>query len=80
MTSYFNVCDITVANLNHKNVVGFYDVHLHPPHFEKGSTTHDFRCWLVANCRHQNYEKTFLVTSHAIFNAHLDIFSKCHNL
>jgi len=39
MTSYFNVCDVTMANLNHKNVLYIFDVHLCPPHFEKGSAT-----------------------------------------
>ena len=31
MTSYFNTCDVTVANLNHENVLYFFDVHLCPP-------------------------------------------------
>jgi len=40
MMSYFNTCDVTVANSNHKNFLQFFDVLLVPPHFEKSSATH----------------------------------------
>ena len=45
MMSYFHTCDVAVANLNHKSVLYFFDVHFHqqllfPPHFEKDSAAH----------------------------------------
>jgi len=46
MTSYFNACDVTVANSNHKDFLCFFDVHL-CPHFEKGSATYGLK--LAAN-------------------------------
>jgi len=42
MTSYFNDCDVTVANTNHKIFLDFFDLDLCPPHFEKGSATYGF--------------------------------------
>jgi len=36
MTSYFNACEATVANSNHKNFLYFFDLHFCPD-FEKGS-------------------------------------------
>jgi len=35
MTSYFNACDVTVANSNHKNFLQFFDMHLCPPTLKK---------------------------------------------
>ena len=35
MMSYFNACDVTVANSNHKNVLLFFDVRLCPPTLKK---------------------------------------------
>ena len=40
MTSYFNNCNVTVDNSNHKNCSIVFHVQLCPPHFEKGSATH----------------------------------------
>ena len=40
MTSYFNDCDITIANSNDKHFSGFFLRAHAPPHFEKGSATH----------------------------------------
>jgi len=39
MTSYSSVCDIAVANLNHKNCIVFSRA-LVLPHFENSSATH----------------------------------------
>ena len=40
MTSYFNACDVTVANSNHKICYNFFSTCICGPHFEKGSATH----------------------------------------
>jgi len=40
MTSYFNACDVTIANTNYKNFPYFFEVHLRP-HFEKGASITD---------------------------------------
>ena len=45
MTSYFNACDITVANSNHKICYNFFLTCTCAPHFEKGSATHGFIQW-----------------------------------
>ena len=42
MTSYFNACDVTIANSNHKNFYNFFDRHVCAPHVEKGSATPAF--------------------------------------
>jgi len=39
MTSYFNTCDVTVANSNHKIFYSFSTCTC-APHFGKGSATH----------------------------------------
>jgi len=39
MTSYFNACDVAVANSKHKNVYSFLTCSC-APHFEKGPATH----------------------------------------
>ena len=39
MTSYVNVCDVTVANSNRKSFLVFLTCTC-APHFEKGSATH----------------------------------------
>jgi len=43
VTSYFNACDITVANSNHNIFLHFFTWTC-APHFEKGSATHAVRC------------------------------------
>jgi len=42
MASYFNACDVTIANPNHNKFLQFFDVHL-CPHFEKCSATHGYK-------------------------------------
>jgi len=48
MTSYFNACDVTVANSNHKICYNFFSTCTCAPHFEKGSANHD---WNVVTVR-----------------------------
>ena len=43
MTSYFNACDVTVANSNHKIRYDLFSTCTCAPHFEKGSATHGVR-------------------------------------
>ena len=40
MASYFNACDVTAANSNHKICYNCFSTCPCAPHFEKGSATH----------------------------------------
>jgi len=44
MTSYFNACDVTVADSNRKIFLLFFDVHLCPPTLNKVPPTMDIEC------------------------------------
>jgi len=41
MTSYFNVCDVKVANSKPQTLPIFFLFAFVPPHFEKRSATHE---------------------------------------
>ena len=85
--SYFNACDVAVANSNHKICYNFFSTCTCAPHFEKGSATHVKSTYKslelttatrlptsVANSSHNKYTKSCL----KIYQIH--ICNKTYNL